>query len=90
MPRPTQSAAHSGMSASREDVVRLFGHIEDEAIAEIMALLPTIGELEEAQAWFVGQGDALARGGHPQTPRIAAILEIVTDDDEEDEAPRRP
>ena len=90
MPGSTQTAAHSGMSASRDDVVRLFGHIEDEVIAEILALLPTIGELEEAQAWFVGQGDALARGGHSQTPRIAAILEIVTDDDEEDEAPRRP
>jgi hypothetical protein len=71
------------MSASRDDVVRLFGHIEDEAVAEVLALFPTISELEEAQAWIVGQGDLLARCGHPQTPRVAAILDIV-DDDEDD------
>jgi hypothetical protein len=73
------------MAASRDDVVRLFGHIEDEAVAEILAMVPTVAELEEAQAWIVGQGDTLARGGHPQTPRIAAILDIVVDEDEEDE-----
>ena len=87
MSKPAQPPLHSGMSASRDDVVRLFGHLEDEAIVEVLALAPTISELEEAQAWLVGQGDVLARGGHPQTPRIAAILDIVADEDEDD-APR--
>jgi hypothetical protein len=35
---------------------------------------------------MVGQGDTLARAGRPQTPRIAAILNIVVE--EEDEPPR--
>lgn len=87
MSKPAQPPVHSGMSASRGDVVRLFGHLEDEAVAEVLALLPTIAELEEAQAWVVGQGDLLARAGHEQTPRIAAILDIVVDEDE-DEPPR--
>jgi hypothetical protein len=87
--KPAKNAPHSGMSASRDDVVRLFGHIEDEAVAEVLALMPTIAELEEAQAWVVGQGDVLARSGHPQTPRIAAILDIVAEDEEEDEPPKR-
>ena len=88
MTKPAQTPLHSGMSASRDDVVRLFGHIEDEAVAEILALMPTIAELEEAQAWFTGQGDALARAGHPQTPRIAAILDIVAEEEDDDEPPK--
>lgn len=87
--KPAQPPLHSGMSASRDDVVRLFGHLEDEAIGEVLALLPTIAELEEAQAWMVGQGDALARAGHQQTPRIAAILDVVVDDDEDESPPQR-
>jgi hypothetical protein len=86
MPSPLRETAHSGMTASYDDVVRLFGHLEDEAIVEVLRLLPTITELEEAQAWMVGQGDTLARAGRPQTPRIAAILNIVVE--EEDEPPR--
>lgn len=89
MSKSGMGPAHSGVSASRDDVVRLFGHIEDEAVAEILVLLPTIAELEEAQAWIVGQGDVLARSGRPQTPRVAAILDIVVDEDEDDEPRKR-
>lgn len=85
MSKPPLESVHSGMSASRDDVVRLFGHIDDQAMASILALLPSVGELEEAQAWVVGQGDALARSGRPQTPRIAQILDIIADRDEGDE-----
>lgn len=80
---PSQTATHAGMSATREDVVNLFGHLEDEAIAEILEMLPTVAELAEAQAWVVGQGDVLERAGHKQTPRIVAILDIVVDEDDE-------
>ena len=84
MTKPPQAATHAGMSAARDDVVRLFGHLEDDAITEILEMLPTVAELAEAQAWVVGQGDVLERAGHKQTPRIAAILDIVVDEDEED------
>jgi hypothetical protein len=76
------------MSASHGDVVRLFGHLEDKAIAEVLTLRPTIAERAEAQAWVVGQGDVLARAGHQQTPRIAAILNIVIDEDEGEPPPQ--
>ena len=80
---PPQTATHAGMSATREDVVNLFGHLEDEAIAEILEMLPTVAELAEAQACIVRQGDVFERVGHKQTPRIVAILDIVVDEDDE-------
>jgi hypothetical protein len=73
----------SQVAAVRADVVRLFGDVDDEEISEVLALSPTISELAEASAWLDGQGDVMDRKGRPQTPRIAAILDIV--DREEDE-----
>ena len=69
--------------AVRADVVQLLGDIDDEGVTEVLALTPTIAELEEASAWLEGQGDILDRKGRPQTPRIAAILDIVDRDDDE-------
>lgn len=79
--------ANPSAPATRADVVRLFGKIDDEDVVAVLALSPTVAEVEEAQAWLEGQGDTLARKGRPQTPRTAAILEIV--DRAEDEEPSR-
>lgn len=70
--------------AERADVVQLFGELDDEDILQLLAMQPTIMELQEAAAWLEGEGDILARAGHPMTPRIAGILEIVDRRDEED------
>ena len=70
--------------AVRADVVKLFGDLEDEDILQLLALQPTVMELQEAAGWMEGEGDILARAGHPMTPRIAGILEIVDRRDEED------
>jgi hypothetical protein len=72
MPRPENLA-------TSDDIRRLLG---TEDVMEILALFPSVTELEEAQAWLEGQGDILARRGRPQTPKIAAILDIVEPDEE--------
>jgi hypothetical protein len=66
--------------ATSEDIRRLLGDTEN--VLEILSLSPSVTELEEAQAWLEGQGDFLARRGRPQTPTIAAILDIVEPDEE--------
>jgi hypothetical protein len=66
--------------ATGDDIRRMLGNTED--MLEILALFPSVTELQEAQIWLEGQGDILARRGRPQTPKIAAILDIVESDEE--------
>lgn len=69
--------------ATREDIARRLGTLDDKDIVDVLALSPTIAEIEEAGVWLDGQGNELARRGRPQTPRINAILDIVDRDDDE-------
>ena len=81
MERSSEARRVSLMSATRQDIGRLFGECDDETVVEVLALRPTVIELEEAAAWHVGQGDLLAREGRPQNSKIAAILELLQDDE---------
>jgi hypothetical protein len=74
--------------ASREDIRRLFGEVDDEAVLEILSLAPTGAELEEVSARLAGQGDIPSRAGHPESAKITAILEILGADEEEEEGRR--
>lgn len=82
-PRTSKASRSAPVFATRADVVRLFGDLDDESVSEVLALTPTIAEVEEASVWLEGEGDVIARKGHPQTPRIAAILDIVDREEEE-------
>ncbi len=70
--------------AGRADITRLLGPLDDTDIAQLLAMQPTVAEIEYAAAWLEGAGDIASRAGHPMTPRIEGILEIVDRDDEED------
>lgn len=72
-----------GTRAARDDVVRMFRSIDDDVVLQVLGLEPSIGELEEAYSWLEGEGDRLSRAGHTQTERIAALVDILRDDEEE-------
>ena len=40
-------------------------------------------ELEEAAVWVTGDGDVLAKDGHPLGGVVAAIVDIMISDEEE-------
>ena len=69
--------------ATHEDIARLLGRLDDKDVVDILALTPTVVEVEEASAWLDGSENKAARRGHPQTSRVVAILDIVDPDDEE-------
>ena len=71
---------------SSDDLKALVGDIGDDRVIAILKLEPSVAELEQAAIWAVGNGDVLSRSGHPMTEKIAAIVEILTAD--EDEPPR--
>jgi hypothetical protein len=67
-----------------DDLTRIFGEIDDTKIIEILALKPTLQELEEAAMWAAGNGDILAKEGHPLGPVAAAIVDILTAEEEQE------
>jgi len=76
-------AAAQPATVGHEDVTRILGEVDDAKIVEILALKPTFQELEEAALWVTGDGDALAKSGHPLGGVVAAIVDIMISDEEE-------
>jgi flagellar motor component MotA len=75
-------AAHFAVSA---DIRRLFRDIDDHAVAAILALKPTVAQLEEAAARTAGAGEFFA-DVRPATGIVAEIIELVgMEEDEFDE-----
>lgn len=65
---------------SRGELVRLVGDIEDARLTQILALQPSLAEVEEAVFWADGDADELAKSGHALAGKSGAIFEILTAD----------
>ena len=53
-------------------------------------LLRLVGDVDERTAlWAAGDGDVLAKGGHPLTGTAAEVVDILTADQEEEPPPSR-
>ncbi|HET7679780.1 MAG TPA: hypothetical protein VFK79_06550 [Xanthobacteraceae bacterium] len=75
------------MSATRDEIKAIFGDLDEVKVSQILALGPTISELEEAAIWASGDGEVIGKGGRPPlSGKVADILEIIAID-EEDELP---
>ena len=71
------------MALTREEVVSVVGPVDETTIAEVVATQATLKELSEAWAW-VNADEALINQGRPMpTGRAAALIEILSDDDDE-------
>ena len=80
-PQPTAEARRA--AATRENVVRITGDVDEHKVLDILALNPTVEEVEEAALWATGDGDILGRTGRPLAGIVADIYEILTADEEE-------
>lgn len=70
-------------TVSRDDLHRILGEIDDAKVMTILALNPSLADLEEAAIWATGDGDVLARDGRPLSGVAADIFDILTADEEE-------
>jgi hypothetical protein len=75
--------------ATRDDLLRLAGDVDERKVLDILALRPTVAEIEQAALWAAGDGDVLAKGGHPLIGTAAEVLDILTADEEEEPPPIR-
>jgi hypothetical protein len=79
----------NGATATRDNLVSIVGHIDERKVLDILALRPTISQIEEAAIWATGNGDVLAKGGRSLSGVPADIFEILTSGEEEEEPPVR-
>lgn len=84
MPRTPSTAS----TASRDDLRRILGELSDPKLIEILELNPSVAELEEATMCMSGDHDILAKSGHHVSATAGRIVEILTE--EQDEESSRP
>jgi hypothetical protein len=80
--QPSGSRAHLA-PVSQDELRSILGDIDDARIMEILALGPSLTDLEEAAIWATGDGDVLAKSGRPLAGVVANIVDILTVDEEE-------
>jgi hypothetical protein len=73
--------------ATTDDVARILGNLDPTKMLPIMALRPTILDIEEASMWLAGDRDVFGPG-LPLQGIASQIVAILTTDEEEEEPPR--
>lgn len=80
MPQPS-SGNHT--AATQADIVGILGHIDSEQLLAILALQPTVAEVEEAAMWLSADPDVFG-SGDPLKGKAAEIVTILTEDQDEE------
>jgi hypothetical protein len=78
----TQSSSEGPVFATVSDVRDVFGAIDDDRLTAILALRPTIADVEEASIWLSGDPDVFG-AGRPLKETAGLIVSILTADEEE-------
>ncbi len=63
---------------------RLVGDIDENKITAILALDPSLEQIEEAMLWFNGYGEAQGNSEWPLKGKVAEIYDILTADLEDE------
>jgi hypothetical protein len=76
--------------ATREDVTKAFGPVDDVTIAEIIGTGATADELAEAQAW-IANDEPLMNAGRPlPSGRVRDLIEILAEFDPNEDDDKVP
>jgi len=80
MPNAQSTAASL---ASHDDIKGVLGNIDAAKIQAIVALRPTVTEVEAASLWLAGDADVY-EAGEPLKGRAAAIVAVLTEGEDEE------
>lgn len=87
MPEPKSAEYAARKPATHDDVKSILGDLDEGKLLSIMALRPTIADVEEASLWLGGDVDVF--GAAPPLKGVASqIVTILTAGEEEEEPPR--
>jgi hypothetical protein len=76
------------MTVTRDEIKAVLGDIDDNKIIEILALKPSLVDLEAAAMWLAGDSDILAKDGYQLSEAAAQIVDILAMDEDEAEYTR--
>jgi len=65
----------------QSEILRLFGTLDDHNIRQIIALEPSLDDLEITAAYLAGMDDVMGKERHPLTGVTAMIYDIVSSDE---------
>lgn len=69
--------------ASAEDVRGVLGTIDEDRLAAVLALRPTLEEVEEASLWLAGDIDVFGPG-RPLSAAAGRIVAVLIEDEEDE------
>jgi hypothetical protein len=75
----------TGRPAALTDIRKVLGDLDDAKVSEILALKPSIADLEDVAICMAGDHDVLAKSGHHVPVTAARIIELLVDREEEPE-----
>jgi hypothetical protein len=83
MSKPTSGQPTHSQTATGEDLHQILGDMDDSTAVAILALHPTVAQLEEARVWLSGAGDVLGKEHRPLDGVVAQIFDMLTVEEEE-------
>ena len=89
MATPNSGQAGAAHMATRADLQQILGDMDDETAVTILALHPSIAQIEEAGIWLNGGDEIAGRERRPFDAVVAQILDLVVIEEEEQPPPKR-
>ena len=77
------SSADAARSAASVDIRKILGDLDDAKVADILALKPSLADLEDVAICMAGDHDVLAKSGHHVALTAARIIELLAEAEEE-------
>ena len=87
MPKPKSGQTMLGHEATSSDLHQILGDMDDSTAVAILALRPSVAQLEEAQVLLNGSGDVLGEEHRPLDGVVAQIFDMLAVVEEDE--PRR-
>lgn len=78
-----QPVSDGARPAASADIRKILGDLDDGRIAEILALKPSVADLDDVAVCMAGDHDVLAKSGHHVPVTAARIIELLADDEPE-------
>ena len=85
MPKPNSGQFVRDERATGTDVHQILGDMEDSTAVAILALHPSVAQLEEARVWLDGAGEVLGKENRPLDGVVAQIFDMLAVQDEEEQ-----
>jgi hypothetical protein len=89
MPTPNSGASTQAETATGDDLHQILGDMDDSTVVAILALHPSVPQLEEARVWLNGAGDVLGKEHRPLDGVVAQIFDMLTVEEEEQPPTKR-